>query len=86
MLYPLVWKSYAIKHISAEDKLRGEIGITRETLNPTGYIRIKGELWKASLLNAKKIEAGKPVVVEGMDGLVLLVKPHKFSGKTEQRR
>jgi membrane protein implicated in regulation of membrane protease activity len=40
-------------------------------LSPLGYVRIRGELWQAK--SDKDIAARKEVVVEGVEGMTLLV-------------
>ena len=56
--------------------LVGQIGLTVEALEPRGYVRIGGELWRAELA---KPDAPLPrdvrVRVCGIDGLWLMVEP-----------
>ena len=42
-------------------------------LSPRGYIRIRGELWQAK--SERDVAARKEVVVEGVEGMTLLVRP-----------
>lgn len=52
----------------------GERGEAVERLEPSGYIRVKGELWKAEAHGpGKRIPAGSTVVVRGARGLTLFV-------------
>ncbi len=45
-------------------------------LNPSGQIEVRGELWQARLLQPGAIVlAGTPVMVRGIEGLLLLVEP-----------
>jgi membrane-bound ClpP family serine protease len=52
----------------------GKQGEVVETLAPTGYIRVDGELWKATVpASAAPLAAGRHVVVRAAEGLTLLV-------------
>jgi membrane-bound ClpP family serine protease len=52
----------------------GERGHTVEPLEPAGYVRVNGELWRAEARqSATGIAAGQPIVVQGACGLTLLV-------------
>jgi len=76
ILFPFVWRAY---DRSRERNLHGRVGekgIVEERLDPLGYIRIHGELWKAELIGGGlPIEKGERVQVQGIRGLVLLVQP-----------
>lgn len=55
-------------------RLVGEVGVAAEELSPLGYVRVKGELWKAESADATlHIAAGSPVEVHEVRGLTLLV-------------
>lgn len=52
----------------------GERGEALEPLNPSGYIRVKGELWRAEACRPGRwIPEGSTVVVRELRGLTLLV-------------
>ncbi len=51
----------------------GSEGIVASALNPTGYIKVRGELWKASCQSELKV--GDEVVVIKMEGMKLTVVP-----------
>jgi membrane-bound serine protease (ClpP class) len=57
---------------------------TATTLSPRGYIRIRGELWQAKSESDAGIGAGKEVIVEGVEGMTLVVRlpGNNRSGKT----
>ena len=49
-------------------------GIAKDRLNPSGYILVRGELWKAEVIeDGLTIEKGAEVLVQGTRGLTLLV-------------
>jgi membrane protein implicated in regulation of membrane protease activity len=57
------------------DAIIGSEGVVATVFNPTGYVKIRGELWKASCQSSLKI--GDEVVVTEMEGLKLMVIPKK---------
>ncbi len=53
-----------------------QTGLTEERLNPEGYIRIRGERWRARPgPGLARIESGQRVRVLAEEGLTLLVEP-----------
>ena len=49
-------------------------GIAKERLTPSGYVQIRGELWKAALMEGSSpLEKGERVRDEGAFGLRLAV-------------
>lgn len=54
-------------------RLVGEAGEVRSVLNPEGYVWVGGALWRARAPEGERIPAGEPVVVTGVEGLVLRV-------------
>ena len=67
------------------DGLIGVIGAVRQTLAPSGMVFAQGELWSATLDESTghhELEEGKSVVVTGLDGLRLIVRP---ATESEQR-
>ena len=56
----------------------GSRGQTITPISPTGYVRINGELWRAS--SSATIGAGEDIAVAGMKGMTLLVSPVEKAG------
>jgi membrane protein implicated in regulation of membrane protease activity len=78
VLYPVVGRYYNPDYGTDRFSMIGLIGIAQEPLTPEGYIRVKGELWKAKILGEETaVNAGDPVIVRGIDGLRLTVQPQK---------
>ena len=76
LLFPFVWRAYDWNRSEQTGSMTGEHGVVRERLAPSGYVRIRGELWRAERLGeGPTIEAGQPVRVEKMKGLTLFVIP-----------
>ncbi|MBW1997686.1 MAG: NfeD family protein [Deltaproteobacteria bacterium] len=77
ILFPFLWRSYEQKPAKKNNPLIGAKGVTRERLDPFGYILIRGELWKARAPKGfSPIEEGIQVRVEDIEGLILVVEPH----------
>jgi membrane-bound serine protease (ClpP class) len=53
----------------------GSRGRTTTPISPTGYVRVNGELWRASA--SSTIGAGEEIAVAGMEGMTLLISPVK---------
>lgn len=50
----------------------GSRGRVTTPLTPKGYVRVSGELWKASSIDSN-IDAGEEVVIVGIEGMSLFV-------------
>ncbi|HEX2965612.1 MAG TPA: NfeD family protein [Syntrophorhabdaceae bacterium] len=75
ILFPFVWRAYDRRNSMHVHTLVGTTGVVHERLTPNGYIRVRGELWKASVIEkGPPIEKDAVVHIVGMEGLVLLVK------------
>ncbi|MBN1635079.1 MAG: hypothetical protein JW920_01110 [Deltaproteobacteria bacterium] len=74
IFYPIVWRSYDWEHADEKNSMIGKMGIVETRLDPSGYIRIRGELWQAEAIDTQEpVEKGEPVIVHQMRGLTLLV-------------
>jgi len=56
----------------------GSRGRTTTPISPTGYVRVNGELWRAS--SSSPIAAGEEIAVAGREGMTLLVSPVEKAG------
>ena len=87
-LYPVLGSAYELDHRRPIDRLVGEHGTASDALSPSGYIRVRGELWRARCEDVpvdvdKAVEGGKAVaIVQGdrvevirVDGTLLVVRP-----------
>ena len=74
ILYPIVGRYYNPDYWKDRFSMVGMTGVAQELLAPKGYVRVRGELWKAMVLDKDvKINAGESVIIRGMDGLTLIV-------------
>jgi membrane-bound serine protease (ClpP class) len=62
--------------VTGQSDLIGQVGTVRQTLDPEGFVFVRGELWRARALNGAAIEPGREVRVEGLgEELTLNVAP-----------
>lgn len=75
VLYPFVWRSYASYAANTHAYPRpGTCGVALRRLNPTGIVRVEGEIWNAGIApDSRMIEDGERIRVTGRDGMTLLV-------------
>ena len=73
VLFFLVWRSYQ----RVANPLIGMKGVAEEQLAPSGYVRVRGELWKAEVIDPNlQIHKGEAVKVRRIRGLTLFVEPY----------
>jgi membrane protein implicated in regulation of membrane protease activity len=60
----------------------GSRGRAATPVSPTGYVRVNGELWRAS--SNSTIDAGEEIAVIGMEGMTLLVSPIEKDNRTRK--
>jgi len=73
-LFPFVWHAYDTDCAGAANCMVGVRGIAEDRLAPSGYIRVRGELWRAELMgDGPPIDKGQRVRVRGISGLKLIV-------------
>ena len=76
VVFSFVWRAYDKPRPGDVTSLIGTQGIAEELLDPSGYIRVHGELWRAEVIGKPMaIEKGQAVLIERAYGLTLLVKP-----------
>lgn len=76
IMFPFVWRAYDPDHSQYPNSLIGSHGTAQDRLAPSGYVRIRGELWKAEVWGSDPpIEKGKSVRVMEVRGLTLIVLP-----------
>jgi len=74
VLFPFVWRAYDWDRAGGRDAMVGLRGTAVDPLAPVGYVRVRGELWRAEAVgDDRPIQAGDPVMVRGSRGLTLLV-------------
>ena len=76
VLFPFTWRAYDRERSGQSRSMIGEGGIAKERLAPSGYVQVRGELWRAEIIDdGRPIEKGQSVQIVKMDGLTLFVEP-----------
>ncbi len=77
-MYPLLRTAYESGAKTGSEQLIGARGIAQDELAPHGYIRVRGELWRAEANPIDTaIPAGSRVKVVAAKGMTLTVKAEK---------
>jgi membrane protein implicated in regulation of membrane protease activity len=73
-LYPFVRSAFEPSVVTGVEELIGRKGITRDALEPQGYVALRGELWKAEVAAGHSpIPPAQSVQVQSVRGLTLIV-------------
>ena len=73
-LYPFVWRSFDSGYPSTLHSLDGEHGVATERLDRSGYVHVRGELWRAELAQGTRaVEKDERIQVQSMRGLTVIV-------------
>lgn len=73
--FPVVWRAYDWERPGRSRTMIGEHGMAKGRLAPSGYVQVRGELWRAEKIgDGPPIEAGQPVQIVKMKGLTVYVK------------
>jgi membrane-bound ClpP family serine protease len=76
VLFFFTWRAYDTTASKPGRSMVGARGITQNRLAPSGFIHVRGELWKAEVWGAgRPIEIGEKVKVRNIKGLTLVVQP-----------
>jgi membrane-bound serine protease (ClpP class) len=78
VLFPFLKTAYqtAPSERVGPERVLGARGAAEEDLDPVGYVRVRGELWRAEALDGARIARGAAVAVHGIRDLTLLVRTH----------
>ena len=75
LMYPFLRVAYESGVKTGAEDLVGCRAVARESLSPSGYVHIRGELWRAEAdPKGIVIPAGTPVTVVGVDRMTLIVR------------
>ena len=78
-IYPWVRHSYEVNPQTGITKLIGAKGLAQEQLDPEGYVKINGELWKARTESTNQPIAPNTVIrVSAATGMTLIVETVDF--------
>ena len=80
VLYPFVKTAYEVGVRTGAEQLIDRSGTAHTAINPQGYVRVMGELWRARLeAGAQPIAKGTGVRVRAAHGLTLIVTTDSLS-------
>lgn len=83
-LYPFVRLAYETKTPTGSQILVGARGVVEQELAPEGYVRVRGELWRAVADPAgQKISPGTPIEIVDVERMKLIVRPLPQSNARE---
>ena len=78
VLYPFVRSAYESDAKTGVERLIGAGGEVQRAINPRGYVRVNGELWRAEMeLIDQPLPPGSLVTVQAFRGLTLIVVPEE---------
>jgi membrane protein implicated in regulation of membrane protease activity len=78
ILFPFLWRAYDWDRAGRADSMVGLRGTALEQLAPAGYVRVRGELWRAEVAgDGRPIQVGGAIAVRGSRGLTLLVEAER---------
>lgn len=76
LLYPLLSDSYRSDVPTGSARLIGRSARARDGLNPTGWVQVEGELWRAEVASGNPpVGARAPVRIVGARRMTLIVEP-----------
>jgi len=75
VMYPFVRRAYERGAQHGGERLVGAIGVVQRRLEPRGYVKINGELWRAENTTSAALEPGTRVRITAVRGLTLEVVP-----------
>ena len=74
-LFPKVWKAYDSGNPSPMEQFIGMNGVAIDDLDPAGYVKVRGELWKAEIRDSRfPVKEGDEIEVSDVEGTTLIVK------------
>jgi membrane protein implicated in regulation of membrane protease activity len=74
VLYPVLRFAYETDDRLPIERLIGMRGTTLAALAPDGYVRVRGELWRARAEAGQSLARGEPVEIMDIDGTMFVVR------------
>jgi membrane protein implicated in regulation of membrane protease activity len=75
IMFPFVRHAYDKRNTDATGPLVGSQGRALERLSPTGYVKVRGELWRAELDDRRcPVDAGEEIEIIGLHRSTLRVR------------
>jgi membrane protein implicated in regulation of membrane protease activity len=87
VMYPLLRTAYESGVKTGVEQLIGARGVAQEDLAPAGYVRVRGELWRAETKSSQKhIPSGTPIRIVGAERMTLIVETDRKSRREPTHR
>ena len=83
VMYRLGVPTFLMKPKVAAETIIGNDGKVTKRLDPEGYVKVQGVLWKATCLESE-LEVGDDVVVVEINGLRLIVSPKERAAQDKK--
>lgn len=84
-LYPFLRFAYQTDHVLPIERLIGKEAKATGTLDPYGYVHVRGELWRARTASssslAQSVAKDDIVEIKGVDGMSLIVTKQTIDGR-----
>jgi membrane-bound serine protease (ClpP class) len=81
LLFPFLRRAYE-PDLTGAARLVGERGVAEGDLTPHGYVRVRGELWRATANSVEQpLSRGTEVEVIGAEGMEVTVRAAKSNGE-----
>ena len=71
--YNIGHSTMSYREVNAPESIIGSEGVVESELNPEGYVRVVGELWRATS-DISYVPKGTSVIITGIDGLRITVR------------
>jgi membrane protein implicated in regulation of membrane protease activity len=85
-VYPLVRRAFEANTQTGTAQLIGSKGVSQEPLDPEGYVKINGELWKARTEPINRPIAANTVIrVRAATGMILIVQAESFPSQESSK-
>jgi membrane protein implicated in regulation of membrane protease activity len=84
-IFPKVWMAYAFDEHRPMKQLIGLEATVMDSLNPVGYVKVNGELWKAEIRDPRHpARKGDRTRVVDIKGMILIVErsPDRQAGQS----
>ncbi len=75
LLYPFLRRAFETDRRTVLDRMLGESGVVIQAIAPRGYVKVRGELWRAEAYGGGEIPAGARVRVVASHSMTLTVTP-----------
>jgi membrane protein implicated in regulation of membrane protease activity len=84
VVFPWVRRAYSNEAKTGTERLIGALALVEQRLDPEGYVKLNGELWKVRARFDQEVPEGTVIRVCGANGLTLIVDPQIETAEAER--